>query len=154
MKTIRILAVGRLKTPFWQAAALHYHKRLAHSFRLEEVLVRDAPAGLSPGERREAEALRLARAIRPGDVGICLDERGPGRTSGEFAVFLRNLLAAGATPCFLLGGPFGLADSLKSRASHLFSLGPLTLPHELARVVLLEQIYRAQTILAGSGYHH
>jgi 23S rRNA (pseudouridine1915-N3)-methyltransferase len=154
MKTIRILAVGRLKTPFWQAAAQHYRKRLAHSFRVEEVLVRDAPAGLSSRERQETEARRLSGSIRSGDIRICLDERGTSRTSDAFAAFLQSLFDAGKTPCFLLGGAYGLADSLKGQAHHLLGLGPLTLPHELARVVLLEQIYRAQTILAGAGYHH
>jgi 23S rRNA (pseudouridine1915-N3)-methyltransferase len=154
MKTIRILAVGRLKTPFWLAASQHYQGRLAHSFRLEEILVKDAPAGASPQERRETEARRLSGAIRPGDIRICLDERGTARTSEAFAAFLQGLFHSGRTPCFLLGGPFGLADSLKTRSDHLLSLGPLTLPHELARVVLLEQIYRARTILDKTGYHH
>ena len=154
MKTIRILAVGRLKTPFWQAAARHYRQRLAHSFRLEEILVKDAPAGPPPEERRETESRRLSELVRPGDVRICLDERGAARTSEAFAAFLQHLFQTGRTPCFLLGGAFGLADSLKKRTDHLLSLGPLTLPHELARVVLLEQIYRARTILDGTGYHH
>jgi 23S rRNA (pseudouridine1915-N3)-methyltransferase len=154
MKTIRILAVGRLKTPFWQAAAQHYLKRLAPAFRMEEVLARDAPAGPSPEERRETEARRLSGLVRPEDILICLDARGTARTSEAFAAFLRDLLESGRTPCFLLGGAFGLAESLKNRAGHLLSFGPLTLPHELARIVLLEQLYRARTILAGTGYHH
>ncbi|MDR1359592.1 MAG: 23S rRNA (pseudouridine(1915)-N(3))-methyltransferase RlmH [Deltaproteobacteria bacterium] len=154
MKTIRILAVGRLKTPFWQAAAKHYQERIARSLRLEEALVRDAPAGPSLKDRQETEAARLSRLIRPEDAPICLDQRGTGRSSEDLAAFLDKLFQAGATPCFILGGAFGLADSLKNRSQRLLSLGPMTLPHELARVVLLEQIYRAQSILSGSAYHH
>lgn len=154
MKTVRILAVGSLKTPHWRAAATHYKKRLSYTLRLEEVEIKDADAGLPAQARKERETARLLGLARPPDVLLCLDERGAGHDSRAFAELLRRLFEAGKRPCFIIGGAYGLTGTARERAAHCLSLGPMTFPHELARVLLLEQIYRAENILAGTGYHH
>lgn len=154
MPKIRILAVGRLKTPHWQQAAAHYAKRLSRGFTLEEHLVKDADAQLPLAERKRHEAAALAKHLRPSEIVICLDEKGTSMSSTDFAETLRAFFNAAQTPCFIVGGAYGLDASLLKRADRLLAFGPMTLPHEMARVLLLEQLYRAQNILAGTGYHH
>lgn len=154
MKRLRILAVGRLKTPCWLAAAAYYQQRLHKSLRLEESLVKDADPGLPLEARKRQEGERLRKQARPGEMRICLDENGRGLTSPEFAALLGRAWDRGRTPCFIIGGAYGLDAATLEAAELRLSLGPLTLPHELARIVLLEQLYRAENILAGTGYHH
>lgn len=155
MKKIRILAVGKIKTAYWQAAIEQYQKRLRHSFHIEEKIVRDAAPGLLPEARIQEEGTRLLAALAPEDLVICLDERGKQFTSPDFArqlsVFWENATKA---PCFVIGGAFGLSQALRDKATLLLSLGAATLPHELARVVLWEQLYRADCLLKGRPYHH
>ncbi len=154
MKEIRIITVGRLKTPHWKEAAAHYAKRLAPFLRLEESIVKDADPALPLAERKKQEGARILRQLGPGDICLCLDEGGKSMTSRAFADFLARLADTGKKPCFVIGGAYGLAPEVLARAAHRLALGPMTFPHELARVLLLEQIYRAESIMAGSGYHH
>ena len=155
MKQVRILAVGRIKTPHWLAAVDFYRKRIANPMRLEEKVVKDADPSLPLPKRLEKEAERLESLCRFGEeTVVCLDERGKNMTSPAFAAWLTTLWNADRPPVFIVGGAFGLAQSLKARTPHSLSFGAMTLPHELARVVLYEQLYRAESILSGSGYHH
>ncbi len=154
MRRARIIAVGKLKTPHWQSAAAHYVKRLARSLRIEETAVKDADPALPLAGRKEQEAERLLKALKPQDCPICLDEYGVMPNSRAFAELLGRLHDAGRVPCFLIGGAYGLGDSVLAAAEHRISLGPMTFPHELARVILYEQLYRAEQIRAGTGYHH
>ena len=154
MKNIKIIAVGRIKTPHWQDAATHYVKRLSHFLRLEEVIVRDADPALPALERKIREGALILKQTRPGDTLICLDEGGKTLDSRSFADFLNRLTTSGKTPCFAIGGAYGHAPNVLSAAAHTLAFGPMTFPHELARVVLLEQLYRAECILVDSGYHH
>lgn len=154
MKHIRLVAVGRLKTPHWKAAAAYYAKRLPPSLRLEEILVRDADPALPVAERTTREGASILKKVRTGDLLVCLDEKGSSMDSRCFAGFLNRLAESGKTPCFAAGGAYGLAPEVTAAAAHVLSLGPMTFPHEMARVILLEQLYRAARILAGSGYHH
>ncbi|MEG6506647.1 23S rRNA (pseudouridine(1915)-N(3))-methyltransferase RlmH [Nitratidesulfovibrio sp. 1201_IL3209] len=155
MKSLRLLAVGKLKTPFWQQAAAHYMERLRHTWRVTETLVRDGDAALPPARRNADEGARLLAALGPADIVVCMDERGKAHTSREFAALLDRLTEnATAVPCFVIGGAYGLDAAVLQRAALRVSLGPMTFPHEMARVVLLEQLYRADCILRGSPYHH
>lgn len=154
MKRLRILAVGRLKTPHWKEAAAFYLKRLSHSVQIDEHCVKDADPDLPLEGRKGVESARLQKLIRPGDLAICMDEGGELLTSASFASLLGGFFDRGQTPCFLLGGAYGLSPALLASASRRLSLGAMTFPHEMARVILLEQLYRAESILAGSGYHH
>ena len=155
LKNLRIVAVGALRGPHWQAAAAHYLERLKHWRRIHEHVVKDADAGLPEAERVRLEGQRLLRCVRADDYLICLDERGKSMSSQAFAAFLQEVSEhSSRTPCFMLGGPFGLAEMVRSQARLVLSLGPMTLPHELARVVLLEQIYRAEAIVRKNPYHH
>lgn len=154
MKRLRILAVGRLKSPHWREAADFYRKRLSRNLQIEEQCVKDADPSLPLAGRKEVESARLQKLVRPGDIAIRLDEKGDSMSSRAFASLLGGIYERGQTPCFLIGGAYGLSPTLAESVSRSLSLGPLTFPHEMARVILLEQIYRAENILAGTGYHH
>ena len=155
LKHLRIAAVGALRSPHWKTAAAHYLERLKHWRRIHEHVVKDADAGLPEAERVRLEGQRLLQAVRTDDYLICLDERGKNMSSPAFAAFLNEISEnASRTPCFVLGGPFGLAEAVRSQARFVMSLGPMTLPHELARVLLLEQVYRAETMARKLPYHH
>lgn len=150
-----MLWVGRLKKPYWKAAAEHYLASLGRLHGLEEVLLKDAPGTLAPAEAVAWEGKRILEKLGPGDRLVVLDERGRQATSVQLAELLRSWLEDPArTACLVVGGAHGLSPEVLARADLSLSLGPLTLPHELARVVLLEQLYRAAAILRGLPYHH
>jgi len=154
-KSLRILAVGRLRTPFWKDAAEHYRARISRWRTLQETEIRDADAALPQAQRIARESEALLAALTPMDIPICMDERGRCLSSREFARFLAALSDdVNRVPCFIVGGAFGFDDSVRRAARHLLAFGPLTLPHELARVVLFEQLYRAEALLRNMPYHH
>jgi len=155
MKSVLCLAVGRLKAPYWFHAAGHYAKLLGRFVRLESISVKDAPGHLPPEQRSEVEGRNLMAKMGPKDLILGLDAQGLRHTSEEFAAALKTWLEEPVyRPCFVLGGAFGLSQEVLRRCDRLISLGPMTLPHELARVVLFEQLFRAMSILRGTGYHH
>ena len=133
---IIVLAVGRLRPPFADDVQ-HYQKLLARHARVELVEVR--------------EDEQVARRIPDRAFVSLLDAEGEQYDSPSFARFLEDRRQAGRDVCFVVGGPFGL--DLAS-VDHRLSLGSLTLPHQLARVVLLEQLFRGHKILAGEPYHY
>lgn len=147
--------MGKLKTPFWKDAAAHYLTRIKRWRHLEYTEVRDGDAALSPDQRNALEGRRIVEALAPQDVALVLDERGQKLSSPQLAALLRRLdQEARGRACFVVGGAWGLDDSVRQRAFKVLSLSDMTLPHELARVVLLEQIYRAECILRKVPYHH
>lgn len=147
--------MGRIRTGYWKEAAGEYAKRIARFRKLAVAEVRDADPSLEPARRSAVEGERILREIGPQDLLLAMDERGEEFSSEGFARFLDKLdRDAQGTPCFVVGGPYGLADGVRERARRLIRLGAMTLPHELARVVLLEQIYRAECLLHRIPYHH
>jgi len=154
MKTIRLLVVGAAKAPWFREAASHYLTALRRHVPVEEVVLRDGKA--SDRERRMAgEGRTILAKLGPRDLLVVLDENGRSLTSRDLASRLGQLLEdPGRRPCFVVGGAFGLSPEVLARADLTLALGPGTLPHELARVVLYEQLYRASSILAGTPYHH
>lgn len=155
VKPLRIIAVGRLRTPFWKAAADHYVERLVRWRAFTETLVKDGDPALPIVDRNAVEGKGILSALTPADIPVVLDERGKTFTSRQFSAFLEQLSEnAARRPCFIIGGAFGLDEAVKGAARHLVALGPLTMTHELARVVLLEQLYRAESLTRGLPYHH
>jgi 23S rRNA (pseudouridine1915-N3)-methyltransferase len=133
---ILVLAVGRLRPPFADDVQ-HYQKLLAGHAKVEIVEVREDD--------------RVARRLPARAFVSLLDARGDTLDSEAFARWMEDRRQAGRDLCFVVGGPKGL--DLQD-VDHRLSLGPMTLPHQLARVVLLEQVYRAHKILAGEPYHY
>ena len=151
-----IVAVGKPKG--WAAeGAEEYAKRLRRYFTVEVVEVPEEDLNRStPREVLDAEAARLLRRIPDGAYVISLDrERGEGLSSEGLARRLETLGVSGQSHvAFVLGGPLGLSSEVLGRADALVSFGRTTLPHALARVVLLEQLYRAAKINRGEKYHY
>jgi 23S rRNA (pseudouridine1915-N3)-methyltransferase len=153
-----ICAVGRLKVGPERELADRYLKRaadLAGKLGLSGPSVIEIPESKARDEvsRRREEWGGLASKSE-GAVRVALDERGSTYVSGEFAERLVRRREAGAKAvAFLIGGADGLADEARQASSEIMSFGAMTLPHQLVRIVLLEQIYRAQTIRLGHPYH-
>lgn len=154
-----IIGVGRLREKHFRAAADEYKKRLSRFGRLEEIELGDLP---EPANASEEDRLRVMRRegemilgkIRPGDyvIALCIDGRQ--WDSAELSAHLRSLEDAGrGRQVFVIGGSLGLDQAVIARANERISLSRMTFPHQLARVLLLEQLYRCQKIAAGERYH-
>ncbi len=151
---VSIIAVGKLKQAGIRETCDAYAKRIRARQRLEIVEVRAAgrpEADANVARVREADSLRRA-AGRTARI-FCLTRGGPARTSEDFADLLRRWREDSRDVAIMIGGAFGIDGSLLDEAEGTISLSPMTLPHELARVVLLEQLYRADTILHAEPYH-
>ncbi|MCL6441962.1 MAG: 23S rRNA (pseudouridine(1915)-N(3))-methyltransferase RlmH [Alicyclobacillus sp.] len=156
---VLVAAVGKLKERYWQQALAEYAKRLSRYMQLELVEVADEPVPEHAPEavRRailKTEGERLTRLLRDRDGVIALDRQGTMYDSEAWSRKYDALQSAGYSRLvFLIGGSLGLDASLLSRSVCSWSFGPLTLPHALARIVLLEQLYRGVRILNGEPYH-
>lgn len=147
-----LAGVGRLR-PTFRAACDEYLARLGRYAEVREVEVREAARAGPPAVQRREEARRLQAALPAGTRIVALDIAGTPWSSERLATQLERWREAGHSPAFLIGGAVGLDPEVLDSAAHRWSLGPLTLPHELARVVVAEQLYRGFTILRGEPYH-
>ena len=153
---ITIIAVGKLKERFWTDACDEYLKRLKAYARVEVREVADVDPAKAGGEAaamaQEAKAVLAAIPDRSRVILLAIDGRE--RSSEGFSAHLDELALAGASDLtFVIGGSTGVAPEVAARADETLSFGPITLPHNLARVVLLEQLYRAFKISRGEAYH-
>ena len=148
-----LIAVGRLRETYWRAAADEYKKRLSRFGRFEEIEVPDRPEGPDALRVLREEGQDVLRRIRPDDevIALCIDGKPMGST--EFAERLRAREGTGRRIVFVIGGSLGLSDEVIRRSNARLSFSPMTFPHQLARVMLLEQLYRACKINAGERYH-
>jgi 23S rRNA (pseudouridine1915-N3)-methyltransferase len=152
---VRVIAVGT-RMPAWvRSACQDYLARLgAHlSVSVLEIEPGARTAGGTPAKAIATEAKRLLAALRPGEHVVALDERGTQFTTRELAAWLGARKHSGEDLALLIGGPDGLAPEVLARSQARWSLSKLTLPHALVRVVLAEQLYRAQSILLNHPYH-
>jgi 23S rRNA (pseudouridine1915-N3)-methyltransferase len=149
---IDIVAVGKLR-PFYRSAADEYSRRLRRYARVREHEVREASRAPNPAAQYAEEASRLGSRISPGSTVIALSREGTRWSSRELAGQLDRWLMSSRPISLVIGGSHGLDPSFLARSDARWSLGPLTFPHELARVIVLEQLYRAFTILRGEPYH-
>ena len=146
----RVVAIGKLKRGFLQAGCAHFLERLGPYAKVEVLELKEGRGGPQASVKQEGAAL-LGAAM--GHL-VALDERGFEHTSASWAARVSELETRSVSQLsFLLGGANGHGDALKNRADELWSLSKLTLPHELARLMLLEQLYRSETIRAGHPYH-
>ena len=148
-----VAAVGRPRTPGLSDAIAEYESRARRHFRLRVVEV-PASGGADPGRAVREEGRALLEAV-PSELELwALTRRGRGISSRRLARHLSELGTYGLPgAAFLVGGAYGLADTVLDRARYRLALSPMTLPHEMARLVLAEQLYRAGTILTGRPYH-
>ena len=156
---INIIAVGKIKEKYLKDAIDEYKKRLSRFCKLTITEVSDEPMSQNPSEKEiedilKKEGEKIASAIKNTDVLVTLCVEGTQRTSEEFAQFISSECVKGAnTFTFIIGGSVGLSDKIKSMSNLKLSFSKMTFPHQLMRVVLLEQIYRAFKINANENYH-
>lgn len=149
---IRIIAVGK-KHESWIAEGVErYQKRLRKPFDAEWVLLPHS-AGDGPIARKNESQGILSR-LDDGDFVIVLDETGELLTSPKLASLCNHGFTAGQKIVMVIGGAYGVNDDLRARADLVWSLSPLVFPHQLVRLILIEQLYRAQEIASGHPYHH
>ena len=159
MQKISVLCVGKLKEPFYAAAAAEYQKRLNRFCKPEivELAEQRLPEDPSAAEIEQAlarEAAQIVERLPRGGAVIAMCVEGTAMSSEALSERIERFAALGASQLtFLIGGSFGLHESVKRRADLRLSMSPMTFPHHLARVMLLEQIYRAYQISAGTRYH-
>ena len=149
---IALLAVGKLR-PSLREACDDYLRRLSRYVRVREVEVREAARAPTLAAQRQREAERLRERVPAGATTVALAREGRALTSEGLAGQVERWQLAARPLALLLGGSHGLASGLLAEVDMRWSLGPLTLPHELARLVVLEQLYRGFTILRGEPYH-
>lgn len=146
MLHITVYAVGKLKEAFWKDAVAEYLKRLGGYAKVEVRELSDS--------NLERESAALLTALPERDPVVLLDVRGKETSSEGIARLIEGYALDGASRlAFVIGGSDGVSEEVKRRANARISFGPITLPHNLARVVLMEQIYRAFKIMRGEPYH-
>lgn len=151
---ITVAAVGKMRAAHWSAAQDEYLRRLRRYTTLTVVEVKDMVGrGTTDAVAAQREGEELLRATERAGRRILLAAGGRGLTSEELATVLRRQIEQHGHIAFLIGGPVGFSPEVVAAADEQLSLSAMTLPHELARVVLLEQLYRAFTIMAGEPYH-
>ncbi len=155
MFKIRIITLGKFKEKAYRDLEAEYLKRLTPYAKINLVEIPEVPYRIHDDITRikEEEAEKIINQLPEGGIVILLEEKGTLRDSKTFADFLQRTGGLGKELVFVIGSGIGLSPTLKPYANYSISLSPLTFPHNLARVILEEQIYRACTILAGKEYH-
>ena len=159
MLTVRLICVGKLGEKFWADAVREYEKRLGAYCKLEiiELPEQRLPQTPSQGEIEQAldkEAALIVAKLPQGAAVIALCVEGKPMSSEQLADYLAKLTVSGTSRlCLVIGGSCGLSERIKQRAALRLSMSPMTFPHHLARVMVLEQLYRALNIAAGGKYH-
>lgn len=159
MQSVTLICVGRLRERHYEAAFAEYEKRLGGLCRFECIELAESRLPETPGDAELAAALlREAREIKTriprGAYTVALCIEGRELSSVELSELIESRKAAGDSKfCFIIGGSYGLHESVKREAQLRLSMSPMTFPHHLARVMLAEQLYRALSIGAGSRYH-
>ena len=159
MLAVRLICVGKLGEKFWAEAVREYEKRLGTYCKLETVELPEQrlPPTPSAGEIAQAldkEAALIEAKISAGAAVVALCVEGKALSSEQLADYLGRLTVSGTSRlCLVIGGSCGLSGKVKQRAALRLSMSPMTFPHHLARVMVLEQLYRALNIAAGGKYH-
>jgi len=149
-----VAVVGKPRDRHLAAAISEYESRAARYWPLEIAEVREASGrGADTATIRSREGERLLERVPATARLVACDERGDQLTSPQFATLLGEARDRAQDLAFVIGGAFGLSDAVRTRATRSIRLAPWTLPHELARLVLTEQVYRAGTIIRGEPYH-
>lgn len=159
MFNITLICMGKLKEKFYLTAAQEYTKRLGgycefHLIELPEYRLPEDPSPTEIANGLDKEGESILQKIPKGSWFCIFTPEGKTLSSEAFAGKLKEVKLSGkSSVCFLIGSSFGIAPQIKQRADFKLSMGPMTFPHHLARIMVLEQIYRAEAIQAGSKYH-
>lgn len=153
---LTLLVVGKTTDKHLEILIDEYRRRLTHylSFELAVIPELKNAKNLSHDQQKQAEAELILRYVTPSTDLVLLDERGREFRSIEFADYLQKKMSAGRDVLMVVGGPYGFAPSVYDRANGKISLSQMTFSHQMIRLLFVEQIYRAMTILRGEPYHH
>ena len=156
---ITIIAIGKLKEKYWREAVAEYSKRLGAYCRLKIIELKESPLSANPSKADEeavkaAEGKEILDKISKSDYVITLEIKGKGLSSEQLADKIETLSIDGkSSVVFIIGGSLGLSPEVSSRADYKLSFSAMTFPHQMMRVILLEQIYRSFKIIRGETYH-
>jgi 23S rRNA (pseudouridine1915-N3)-methyltransferase len=153
---LTLMECGKTKDAFIREGITLFRKRVERyaPFRIETLPDLKNTKGMTMKEVQEKEAVQMLKRINPGDFLMLLDERGKQYHSISFAEYLNSLEGSVSHLIFAIGGPYGFSERLYQRANATLSLSRLTFSHQLVRLIFMEQLYRAYTILKGEPYHH
>lgn len=150
MMKITILTVGKKHEPWVEPGIRRFLERLRAPFSAEMVIM--PHSSLAGNRARQEESERLLARVKPDDYVVLLDERGQNLSSPELSHLIAHHIHRHIV--IIIGGAYGVTESLRQRADTVWSLSHLVFPHQLVRLILAEQLYRAQEIHKGSNYHH
>lgn len=150
---ITIMYVGRALSTDLSAVAANYEKRLQPFTTITWVAIKPSPSQV-PAYARAEESTKIQAKLQASDQVILLDERGTSQTNQVFADTFSGMAARQGKLVIIIGGAFGVSDALRLRANFVWSLSDLVFPHQLIRVMLLEQLYRTYAVQTGHPYHH
>lgn len=156
---VKVIAVGKLKEKYLKKGIEEYAKRLGAytKFEIVEVADEEAPENLSQAEMNQVKALegeRILQKLSSQEVIFALDLNGKQMTSEDFAQTLEDKMTYGQSKLtFIIGGSLGLSQEVLDRAQHRLSFGPMTFPHQVMRLIIAEQVYRAFRIIRNEPYH-
>lgn len=154
---ILLLVIGKTDEDYLSTGIKKYVGRIGHytSFEMKEIPDIRNRKTLSEEQQKKAESFLLLQQLQPSDQVVLLDERGKQYTSVEFSETIGKWAATGAKRLvFVIGGPYGFAQDVYDRANAQLSLSPMTFSHQMVRLIFVEQLYRAFTILKNEPYHH
>ena len=152
---VRLITVSQRQPRWVQEACAEYEKRLprAWQFQLVEVKPTARTSGADAAKVRREEAVRIRQALPKGALLVALDERGRAWSTEQLAARVEQWQQLGRDLALVIGGADGLEPALREAADHCLSLSPMVMPHGLVRVVVVEQLYRVSTVIAGHPYH-
>lgn len=155
MKTELIL-VGKTADKLYSRGIDDYRERITHyqPFAITVIPALKNTKSLSEEQQKAAEGELILKCIQPSDTVVLLDEHGTERTSMQTAAWLEKKQQTARRLVFVIGGPYGFSDDVYSRANEMISLSRMTFSHQMVRLVFVEQLYRACTIIKGESYHH
>ena len=155
---ITVLAIGKLKEAYWRAASEEYLKRLGRYVRIQVTELEDLPVPerATAGQNAqilEKEGTSILDRISSRDYVVIMDIGGKDLTSEQLSEHIEAWQMSGRDVFIVIGGSLGLSDEVRKRADERISMGRMTFPHQLARIMILEQIYRGYKIISGEPYH-
>lgn len=154
---IVLLVIGKTDAGYFVEAIGEYISRLVHYLPFELQVIPDIKhvRNLSESQQKDKEGELILKALQPGDYLVLLDEKGKEFSSVQFAAYLeKKMHTVPKRLVFVVGGPYGFSEAVYGAASEKISLSKMTFSHQMIRLIFVEQIYRAMTIIAGEPYHH
>lgn len=154
---IALVVIGKTDANYFMQAINEYTNRLIHYIPFEMVVIPDIKnvKNLSEPQQKEKEGELILKTVQPGDQLVLLDEKGKDFTSMQFSVYIeKKMHTVNKRLVFVVGGPYGFSEAVYKAASEKISLSKMTFSHQMIRLIFVEQIYRAMTILNNEPYHH